>query len=204
MHRKEELSIEERLERSRELFLRKQLQKEKEISKLYSTKIYKLAKKSCIIFLWLAQLILIDWILPYRQTPDKITGGCKLHDERYNRKHSAKEVNMPISTVDYKRVEILLFSERLEPEVGDSVVVLKSLLLQETKKVNDVSNAQIYTVTTSLTYYMLPILIMCSLLSVLFLFIKNIEVKAFFYFIFFINVGAVIALISYFVTMQMR
>jgi hypothetical protein len=204
MPRKEELSIEERLERARELFNRKQQEKNKQISILYGSKIYKLAKKSCIVFLWVAQLIFIDWALPYSEIPDKITAGCQAHNERYNRRHSNKEVNLQVSTAQYKKVELLLFSGRLEPEIGDSVLILKSLLLRETKKLDDITNEQIYTVTNSLTYFLLPVIIMFSLLSILFLFIKNIEVKAFFYFIFFGNTACIIGLVSYFAAMQLQ
>lgn len=204
MPRKEELSIEERLARARELFLKKQAQKQQELTKLHASKIYKLAKKSCIVFLWVVQLILIDWALPYHEIPDKITAGCAMPNEHYNRKHSSKEVNMVVSSTTCKKLEILLFKERLEPEINDSVLLLKSYLLHEIKKLKDITNDQTYTITNSTTYYLLPIMIMFSLLSVLFLFIKNIEVKAFFYFIFFGNIGSVIALVSYFVIAKMR
>ncbi len=204
MPRKEELSIEERLERAKELYTRKQQEKQKEITRLYNTKIYKLAKKSCIAFLWIAQLIIIDWILPYKEIPDTITAGCMPHNERYNRRSASKEVNLPINTTQYNKIEILLFRGTIEPEISDSVIVLKSLLLREVKKLQDINNKQTYTATNTVTYYLLPILIMCTLLSTMFLFIKNIEVKAFFYFIFVINVGSIIALISYFTATQMR
>jgi len=204
MPRKEELSIEERLERGKELYTRKQQEKQKEISRLYSTKMYKLAKKSCIAFLWIAQLISIDWILPYKEIPDTIIGGCQLHNERNERGRAGKEINLPIKTTQYSKIEVLLFRGAIEPQISDSVLILKSLLLRETKKLQDLNCSQTYTVTNTLTYYMLPVLIMCTLLSTMFLFIKNIEVKAFFYFIFFINVGSIMALVSYFAAIQMR
>ncbi|MEO8759501.1 MAG: hypothetical protein ABI388_00940, partial [Bacteroidia bacterium] len=153
---------------------------------------------------WIAQLIVIDWILPYNKIPDVITAGCGSHNGRYSRHNANKEMNLPIKTTQFSKIEILLFRDTPEPEISDSVLVLKSLLLRETKKLQDLNSAQTYTATNTLTYYMLPIIMMCSLLSTLFLFIKNIEVKAFFYFIFFINVGSIIALISYFVTIKMQ
>ena len=204
MPRKEELSIEERLERARQLFAQKQQQKHKEITRLYSTTIYKLAKKSCIVFLWLAQLIFIDWVLPYNKVPDTIIAGCQSHYGRYTRRSASKEINLPISTTQFTKIDILLFRDTPEPEIGDSVLVLKSLLLHEIKKLQDLSSNYTYTAINSITYYMLPIIIMCSLLSTMFLFIKNIEVKAFFYFMFSLNSGCIIAVISYFAVMQLH
>jgi|GEM_PF-2436286 len=204
MPRKEELSIEERLERARELFTKKQQAKQKEITRLYSTKIYKLAKKSCIAFLWIAQLIFIDWALPYKEIPDTITTGCQPHNERYNRRTTTKEINLCINTTQYNRINILLFGGTLEPEINDSVLVLKSSLLHEIKKLQDISNDRVYIVTDTLTYYMLPVTVMCTVLSIMFLFIRNIEVKVFFYFMFFLNTGCIIALISYFTAIQSR
>lgn len=59
MPRKENLSIEERLERAKELFTRKQHEKHKEISHLYKTRIYKLAKKAVLFFCGYRSLYLL-------------------------------------------------------------------------------------------------------------------------------------------------
>src|SRR6185437_5665964 len=143
MPRKENLSIEERLERAKEIFTRKQHQKHKEISHLYKTRIYKLAKRSCIVFLWIAQLILIDWALPYLKTNDIITSGYRVNYSKSD-KHTATDFYVTISTQKYPKLELFLASETIEPQVGDSVVILKSLLLHDAKKVKDINRKETY------------------------------------------------------------
>jgi hypothetical protein len=45
---------------------------------------------------------------------------------------------------------------------------------------------------------LLPLIIISSILSLLFLFIKNIEVNAFYYFMFFGNIAAMFVLVFYY------
>ena len=197
MPRKENLSIEERLERAQELYAKKQQEKRKEISHLYSTRIYKLAKKSCIVFLWISQLILIDWALPYLKVNDVIKDGYRVNFSKIN-KHTATEFYVTIHTKQYKKLELFLDRENIEPQLYDSVIVYKSLLLHEPKKVLDINRKETYLVSNSTTYLLLPLIIISSILSLLFLFIRNIEVKAFYYFMFISNIVAVFILISYY------
>jgi hypothetical protein len=198
MPRKENLSIEERLERARELFTRKQKEKHKEISHLYKTTIYKLAKKSCIAFLWIAQLIFIDWMLPHLKVPDVITSGYRVNYSKSD-KHTATDFYVTISTQKYPKLELFLASETIEPQVKDSVIILKSLLLHDAKKVNDINRHETYLVSSSITYLLLPLIIISSVLSLLFLFIKNIEVKSFYYFMFITNIAAALVLVFFYI-----
>jgi hypothetical protein len=197
MPRKENLSIEERLERAREIFTRKQHEKHKEISHLYKTKIYNLAKKSCIVFLWIAQLIFIDWSLPYLKEKDIITNGYRVNYSKSD-KHTMTDFYVTIQTQRYPKLELFLSNESIEPQVRDSVIILKSLLLHDPKKVIDINRNETYLVSSSITYLLLPLIIISSVLSLLFLFIKNIEVKPFYYFMFFTNIAAVFVLIFYY------
>ena len=197
MPRKENLSIEERLERAKEIFTRKQHEKHKEISHLYKTRIYKLAKKSCIFFLWMAQLILIDWSLPYLKVKDIITSGYRVNYSKSD-KHTATDFYVTIRTQKYSKLELFLASETIEPQVGDSVIILKSLLLHDAKKVNDINRRETYFVSSSITYLLLPLIIISSVLSLLFLFVRNIEVKSFYYFMFITNLIAVTILIFFY------
>ena len=195
MPRREKFSIEERLQQAQELSYLKHEASRKKISHLHSTVIYKLAKKSCIVFLWITQFILIDWLLPYKGIPDKITDGYQIIEPS----HTIKEAYLHISTQRNKKIKLLLEEGSIKPQINDSIVVLKSLLLHEAKKVKDVNKQITYVVSDSITYMLLPVIIMFSVLSMLFLFVRNIEVKAFFYFMFIANTTAVIFLISYYI-----
>jgi hypothetical protein len=197
MPRREKFSIEERQEHARETFLKKQEESRKKVSKLYCTLIYKLAKKSCITFLWIAQFIIIDWLLPYNEIPDKIKDGYQIRESGTSG-HSVKETYVNISTRQSKNLTLLLDYESKEPQINDSIIVLKSSLLHEAKKVKDLNKNETYLVSSSLTYILLPVIIIFSILSILFLFIKNIEVKVFFYFMFIANVAIIILLVSYY------
>jgi len=195
---KENLSVEERLERAKEIFTRKQQEKNKEILHLYKTKIYKLAKRSCIVFLWISQLILIDWILPYLKVADVITSGYRVNYSKSD-KHTMTDFYVTIGTKKYPKLELFLASETIEPQVNDSVIILKSLLLHDAKKVTDVYKNETYMVSSSITYLLLPLIIISSVLSLLFLFIKNIEVKSFYYFMFITNIAAIIILTYFYI-----
>ena len=198
MPRKENIPLEERLEQARETFLRKQEAKNKHLAKLTASKIYKLARKSCIVFLWIIQLILIDWLLPYTKTGDKIKDGYQVKEVNGGA-HSFKEGSLNIVTFQSHKLELVLEEDNLIPEINDSLIVLKSYLLHEIKKVKDINKNQTYTISNSLTYLLLPILIIFSGLSLLFLFIKNIEIKAFYYFVCIANIVAAFSLLSYYI-----
>jgi hypothetical protein len=201
MPRKENTSLEERLEQARETFLRKQNAKNKHLAALTASKIYKLARKSCIVFLWIVQLILIDWLLPYTKTGDKIKDGYQVKEVKEGA-HSFKEGSLNITTFQSYKLELVLEEGNFIPGINDSIVVLKSYLLHEIKKVNDVNKNQTYTVSNSITYLLLPVLILFSGLSLLFLFIKNIENKAFYYFVCIANVIATFSLLWYYITVN--
>lgn len=198
MPRKENIPLEERLEQAREIFLRKQETKNIQLSKLTASKTYKLARTSCIAFLWIAQFILIDWSLPYTETGDKIKDGYQVKE--INRStHSFKEGSLNIITFQKYNLELVLEEKNLMPEINDSIVILKSYLLHEIKKIKDITKNQPYTVSNSLTYLLLPVIIIFSGLSLLFLFIKNIEIKAFYYFMFITNTIATLSLLGYYI-----
>jgi len=75
MPRKEGPPIEERMQRAKELAERKAEQQKADLEKLYASPLYRVARKSCIAFLWISQLMLFDWALPYLEEKDKISGG---------------------------------------------------------------------------------------------------------------------------------
>ncbi len=198
MPRKENIPLEERLQQARETFIRKQKVKNKHLAKLTASKIYKLARKSSILFLWITQLILIDWLLPYTQTSDKIKDGYQVKEVNSNT-HAFKEGSLNIITLQSHKLELVLEENNLIPEINDSIVVLRSYLLHEIKKVKDVTKNETYTVSNSLTYLLFPVIIIFSGLSLLFLFIRNIEIKAFYYFVCIANIIATLSLLGYYI-----
>ena len=198
MPRKEKLPLEERLEQAKEFFTRKQEEKFKHIAELEVSKIYKLARRSSIAFLWIAQLVFIDWILPYKEVGDRIKDGYQVKEANSNG-YAFKEGYLTITTQKNKKLELLLNKESVIPDINDSIFVLKSMLLHEVKKIKDLNKNETYLISSSLTYVLLPLIILPALLSLLFLFIKNIEVKAFFYFVFIVNSVSVVVLLSYYV-----
>ncbi|HEX7414856.1 MAG TPA: hypothetical protein VF411_12505 [Bacteroidia bacterium] len=197
MPRKENIPLEERLQQARQQYSRKQAEKQQQLKELRQSKIYKLARKSCIAFLWIAQLIVIDWLLPYTKTQDVIIAGYQIK-EKDTTTYYFKEAYLNITTAQHKEFELALNEGSPLPEINDSVQILKSLLLREAKKVTDINKRQTYLVSSSLTYMLLPVLIILSALSILFLFIKNIELKAFYYFMFLSNIAAILGLLGYY------
>ena len=101
---------------------------------------------------------MIDWLLPYTQTGDKIKDGYQVKEVNGGA-HSFKEGSLNIITFQSHKLELVLEEDNLIPEINDSIIVLKSYLLHEIKKVNDVNKNQAYTISNSLTYLLLPILI---------------------------------------------
>src|SRR5688572_22603938 len=139
MPRKEGPPIEERMQRAKDLTERKALEKSTRLAQLYGSTLYKVARKSCIFFIWLSQLLLIDWLLPYTQEKDKIAGGY------FNSNTITTQGIGGISM--YKLPELYIRTEKdykfkldfegheLEPSIGDSIILYKSLLFQDFKKV---------------------------------------------------------------------
>ena len=201
MPRKENLSLEERLERARQLYAQKQHDKRKNIQKVQGTKIYKLARVSCIVFLWISQLLFIDWALPFLQAKDLITDGYRSYTP--NTKRNIAELHVVIKTNQYKKIEILLEEKSIEPQIHDSIIVYKSFLLHEPKKIYDVQKQETYLISGSVTYLLLPLLILASAMCVLFLFVRDIDSKAMYYFMLLLNtISAIAILIRYLYNLQ--
>lgn len=183
MPRKEGPSIEERMQRARELAELKEQEEKDLIRGLYTSSLYRFTRKSCIAFLWIAQLLIIDWALPYLEEKDKIAGGY------FN---SNTMLTQGIGGItDYKLNDLFIRTEKgygfkvefpdytREPSIGDSVVLLKSMIFHDYKKVLVPRIDESFYVSTSATYRFLPFVFIISALAVLFIFVKNIEVKAF-------------------------
>ncbi len=184
MPRKENnLSMEERMQRAKELSEKKALLKEKNLKELYASTLYKIARKSCIAFLWIGQLLLIDWALPYLEEKDKISGG-------YFNANTITTQGIGGIT-DYRLPELFIKTEKgykfhvdfpdntQEPSIGDSIILMKSLIFHDFKKIVAPRIKESYFVSSSVTFKYLPFLFIVSGLAVLFIFVKNIEVKAF-------------------------
>lgn len=184
MPRKEDrLPIEERIQRAKE---QAELREEKEktfLAKLYATPLYRYARKSCIAFLWVSQLMLIDWALPYLEEKDRINGG-------YFNANTMQTQGIGGIT-DFRLTDLFIKTEKgyqfkvdftegdKEPSVGDSVVILKSLIFHDFKKMYAPRVNESYYVSTSATYRFLPFMFIVSGMAIMFIFVKNIEVKAF-------------------------
>lgn len=193
MPRKEGPPIEERMQRAKELYEFKQFLKQKNLNELYASRIYKLARKSSIAFIWIVQLILIDWLLPYNTAYDKVvtsnfnivTGPNKelfVHGE----KNKIYKVEFPQGS--------------LRPSPGDSILVRHSLLLHDVKKITVPAVKDTYLVTTAITYRYLAVLLIGAALALTFVFIKNIEVKAFAWIVGIFSTSAGIFFIYYIVS----
>jgi len=174
MPRKEGPPLEERMQRAKELFEFKQRQKEKNLQNLYASRIYKFARKTSIIFLWISQIILIDWALPYREEHDKVLGVIT----------NSNTIAMPnkelfIKTEKGYNFKVELPGSTQRPGLGDSVVIYKSFLFHDFKKIAVPLAKANYLITTALTYRFLAFLLIGIILAVMFIFVKNIEVKFF-------------------------
>jgi hypothetical protein len=174
MPRKEGPSIEERMQRAKELFEFKERRKQKNLEELYTSKIYKLARKTSIVFLWISQLILIDWILPYKEDSDKIAGVTV----------NTNAISLPNKEIFLKTKNGYNFKVELpkgiqKPSAGDSIIVCKSFLLHDFKKVIAVAAKESFLITSAITYKFIAYLLIGFILAVMFVFVKNIEVKVF-------------------------
>jgi len=207
MPRKEGPPLEERIQRAKELFEFKRQQKEKNLQILYASRIYKLARKTSITFLWITQLLLIDWALPYMEEKDRISGGY------FN---SNTMPNKGIGGItDYKLTELFIKTDKgyhfkvdfpdntREPSIGDSVVIYKSLLFRDFKKLGVPRIKESYFITSSVTYRFFPFLLIISALAIMFIFVKNIEVKSFAWLAFiFTAIGSIFFICYLVVTFQ--
>jgi hypothetical protein len=172
MPRKEGPPIEERMQRAKELFEFKQRQKQKNLQQLYATRIYKFARKSSIAFIWITQLILIDWALPYNTSYDKVVSSNFNSVIRPNKELFIKSANANLFQVEFPQ-------GMMRPSSGDTILVYKSLLLHDLKKISVPAVKENYLITTAITYRYLPVLLIGAVLAVMFVFVKNIEVKTF-------------------------
>jgi len=183
MPRKEGPPLEERMQRAKELAEKKEIKKQSDLKNLYASKLYRFARKSCIAFLWVSQLMLIDWALPYLEEKDKISGGY------FN--SSTMPTKGLGGITDFKLSELFIKTHKgyqfkvdfpdntSEPSIGDSIIIYKSLLFHDFKKIRAPRIKENYFITTSVTYRFLPFFLLVSVLAILFIFVKNIEVKAF-------------------------
>lgn len=183
MPRKEGPPIEERMQRAKELAERKALQQKADLEKLYASPLYRVARKSCIAFLWISQIMLFDWALPYLEEKDKISGGY------FN--SNTMQTRGVGGITDLKLDELFIRTEKgysfkvdfadnsREPSIGDTIIIHKSLLFHDFKKMSAPRVRDSYYISTSATYRYLPFMLIVSALALMFIFVKNIEVKAF-------------------------
>lgn len=201
MPRKEGPPLEERMQRAAALFEFKQQQKEKNLNELYSTRIYKFAKKTSIAFLWISQLILLDWLLPYREQSDTITGGYfnsnTINDNGIGGITTYKLSKIFIKTNKGYRFTVEYPDETREPGIKDTIIIYKSLLLGDFKKINVPRIKESFLICDAVTYKFLPIILLFSAIAALFLFIKNIEVKVFAWLAFICTLSGGLFLIYY-------
>ncbi len=196
MPRKEGPPLEERMQRAKELFEFKQRQKEKNLQALYASRIYKIARKTSIAFLWISQILLIDWALPYREEYDKISGGYfnsnTLPNKGIGGISDYKLTELFIKTAKGYHFKVDFPDNTSEPSLGDSIVIYKSLLFHDFKKIAAPRVKESYLITTAVTYRFLPFLLIITGLAAMFIFVKNIEVKSFAWLVFiFTAVGSV-------------
>ena len=172
MPRKEGPPIEERLQRAKELFEFKQKKKHDNLQQLYASRIYKFARKSSIAFIWITQLILIDWALPYKKEYDVLATS------NFN-KVTRPNQELFLNTAKGIHLEVEFPLEAKRPSAGDSITIYKSLLLRDTKKIAIPAVQENFLITTAITYRLLPLLLIGAVLACAFVFVKNIEVKIF-------------------------
>ena len=200
MPRKEGPPIEERMQRAKELAELKERRFQAHLKGLYASRLYRYARKSSIAFLWISQFILIDWMLPYREEKDRITDG-------YFKTVSTQQVHETPATFRPAEVFIktgkgygfILDYPEDSKEIGlnDSVIIYKSYLINDFKKVCVPRTGESFFIYSAVTYKFLPVIIICALLALLFIFIKNIEVKAFAWLILLITAAFGLFLIGY-------
>lgn len=183
MPRKEGPPIEERMQRARERAEQKEQQKAAHLKKLYSSRLFRYARKSCIAFLWIVQFLLIDWALPYTEQKDKITGGyfnaTEMNTERPGGISDRRLSHLFIKTEKGFSFSVDFEGHEKEPAIGDSVVVGRSMLLHDLKRMIAPRIKDSYFVSSSATFRCLPFIVIITGLALTFIFIGKIEVKAF-------------------------
>ncbi|MGZ3902831.1 MAG: hypothetical protein ACXVC6_04000 [Bacteroidia bacterium] len=172
MPRKEGPPIEERMQRAKELYEFKQFIKQKKLEELYASRTYKFARISSLVFICILQLVLIDWLLPYTTSSDKVvTSNFNIV--------TGPNKELFIHGENNKVYKVEMAQGSLRPSSGDSIFVKKSLLLHDVKKITVPAVKETYLVTSAITYRYLALLLIGAALTLTFVFIKNIEVKAF-------------------------
>ncbi len=184
MPRKENnIPLEERMQRAKELGEVKAQQKKENLAQLYASSLYKIARKSCIAFLWISQLMLIDWALPYHEIKDKISGGYfnsnTMTTVGVGGITDLRLTDLFIKTAKGYQFKVDFSDGSREPSIGDSITIHKSMIFHDFKKMTAPRVNESYYVSSSATYRYLPFMLIISGLAVLFIFVKNIEVKAF-------------------------
>lgn len=183
MPRKERPPIEERMQRAQELGESKAQQRKEVLAKLYASPLFKIARKSSIAFLWISQLMLIDWALPYHEVKDKIAGGYFNSNTMPTRGVGGitdfRLTDLFIKTDKGYQFKVDFSDGSREPSIGDSITIYKSMIFHDFKKMTAPRVNESYYVSSSATYRYLPFMLIISGLAVLFIFVKNIEVKAF-------------------------
>ena len=195
MKRRNELTLEQRMNRVRKIREKQILEEQKEISQNHSSFIYKLAIISSIITLSLSLFVGIDWLLPNRTASNKITVGYTNKTKPASDFRSKEEQTLVITLANLsEKVGLKIKAEQLLPQANDSVLVSKSLILNETKIIKDITNKETYSANT-ITYYLLSVFIALSILALLFFIYRNMPVKAFYYIIFGVNFLSLIGLV---------
>ena len=87
-----------------------------------------------------------------------------------------------------------------EPNLGDSIIIHKSLLFRDIKKISDPRIKESYLVTTAVTYRFLPFLLIITILALMFIFVKNIEVKSFAWLVFIFTATGSVFFVCYLVS----
>jgi len=183
MPRKEGPPIEERMQRAKELAELKERKHQAFLKELYASPLFRITRKSCIAFLWISQLLLIDWALPYLEETDKITGGY-FNSNTMNTKGLGGITDLKLEELFIKTEKGYKFKldfpdNTKEPSIGDSIVLLKSFLFHDYKKIKAPRIGESYFISSSATFRFLPFVFIVTGLAIMFIFVKNIEVKAF-------------------------
>jgi hypothetical protein len=124
------------------------------------------------MLIWVTQLILIDWMLPYTIEKEKVVTYNFNQVIRPNRELFIKLGNGQTIELEYPPGSGI-------PAAGDTVVLYRSMLFKDLKRLGAPTVNENYLVTTAVTYKYLSLLLIGVILAVLFVFVRNIEVKAF-------------------------
>lgn len=203
MPRKEGPSIEERMMRAKELAYIKRRQENALYKKLYASRLYRVARKSCILFLWISQLMLIDWALPYLEEKDKITAGYfnanTMLTQGVGGITSYKLNELFVKTEKGYRFTLDFPENTKEPGIGDTVILLKSFLFHDYKRMRVPRIGENYYISSSATYRYLPFMLIIAAVAAMFIFVRDIDVKAFAWVALILSAGFGIFLVVYMV-----